>query len=177
MAEPGGDDGAPADAGGPPDLGEDGALAAIEMMSGWINNADGKIGILGAALVVLGGAMVGQRGRVGEIIDHPGARGIVGLVLLGGSAVTLAVAAVNLFLAVWPRLPDPGPSRFSFPYLARVPLAELIDAPPGELRRDAWRQAQTLARVAKAKFQGFARALSAGALAATLFVAWSIVAT
>jgi len=153
----------------------DDAISAIELMSGMIDNADGKVGILGAALAVLGGAMVTKHGDVEAIVRDPGARGIAALVLVAAALAALGVAGHGLYTAIRPRTPDYGRSRFSFPYLAATPLDDVVAAAtPEDVHREAWAQAKALAEIAAAKYRGFLLALRAGLVVAVLFAAFTV---
>ncbi|MBL7512562.1 hypothetical protein [Frankia nepalensis] len=145
------------------------------MVSSRIDNADGKVGILGAALAILGGTVVTKHGEVEAVFRDPGVRGIAALVFAAAGMVALCVAGVGLYSALKPRTPYHGRNRFSFSYLAVTSLDEVVTAAtPNDIRREAWDQAKTLAGIALAKYRGFLLALRAGAAAALLFAVFTI---
>ncbi|ADP81793.1 Pycsar system effector family protein [Pseudofrankia inefficax] len=165
------------------DVNADGAVSAIEMMSGWINNADGKIGILAAALAVLGGAVAKDKDTIFRMFGDLTGHGHGAFAVRNGLAVAffclgviaLAVAAYSLYRGIRPRTPNDGPSRFSYPHLSTITVQDALALSPATQREEAWRQAHTLAVIAMAKFGNFRRALTFAGIAALLFLVWMFV--
>lgn len=157
----------------------DDAYQAITTIGGWVTNAEAKVGLLTAAVTVLAGAVVRQRDQVEQLLlATVDTRGLIGLIALGVCVVALVVCAWHLFRALQPHL-DVGqePSRFAFPDLAGAELEVLADpASVATARREAWVQAQTLARIARDKYRSFALALRAGIAAGIAFVGWLVLA-
>lgn len=154
------------------------AYQAIATIGGWVTNAETKIGLLAAAATVLAGAVVRQQERVELLLRSPiGYRASAALLALAACVAALAVCAGHLFSALRPRLQRSEFSRFAFPDLADADLQMLADpASVQAVRREAWVQARTLARIARAKYQSFMRALVAGIVAGATLVAWLIIA-
>jgi hypothetical protein len=153
----------------------DDAFHAAITIGNWVNNADTKIGLLGAALTILTGAVVRQRSRVEALTRAPlHTREWAALALLSASVIALAVAAWYLYYAIRPRLSSDKPSRFSFPYLAVADLATLVNADPVQVRREAWIQAQALSRIVLAKYHYFSKALTFGLISGLTFVGWML---
>jgi hypothetical protein len=165
------------------DVNADGAVSAIEMMSGWINNADGKIGILAAALAILGGAVARAKGTIfrmfGDLTGHGhgafAVRNGLGVAFFCLGVVAIALAAYGLYRGVRPRTPNDGPSRFSYPHLSTLTVQDALALSPATQREEAWRQAHTLAVIAMAKFANFRHALNAAGAATVFFLAWTLV--
>lgn len=155
------------------------AYQAITTVGSWVTNAEAKVGLLTAAATVLAGAVVRQRDLVERLVTAPlDPRGIVGLVTLATCVIALIVCAWHLFKALRPHL-DTGdePSRFAFPDLAESDLDALADpTSAATARREAWVQARTLARIARAKYHSFARALVAAIVAGSALVFWLVLA-
>lgn len=155
----------------------DDAFRALSSVNSWVNNADAKIGLLAAALTVLAGAVVRQRASVGEAVTGIADFGaIVALVFFGVCVVALAFAAVCLFRGLRARVADDTSSRFAFPYAAGVDLDKLTQAQPGEIRREAWMQVQTLSKIALTKYRLFNWALTWGVVAGLALIGWLVVA-
>lgn len=102
-------------------------------------------------------------------------RGVLSLVLLAVCAVFLVVAGAWLFTALRPRLDNDKASRFAFPHLADADLDELADYDPEEVRREAWMQAQTLAKIGLGKYRRFNNALFCSLAAGLGFLGWLLV--
>ena len=79
----------------------DDAVQAMNHVAPYVNNADTKIGLLAAAMTVLTGGIIHQRGRFETLVnDQPGGRGWAAVVLLAVSAAALLVAGFWLFRAL-----------------------------------------------------------------------------
>lgn len=153
------------------------AFQALSSVNSWVNNADAKIGLLAAALTVLAGGAVRERALVEDTItgDSTG-RTSGALALFGLCVVALAVAAVCLLRGLRARVADDTPSRFAFPYAASAKLDELTRARPGQIRREAWMQVQTLSIIAMRKYRFFNWALTWGIVAGLALVGWLVLA-
>lgn len=157
----------------------DDAYLAITTIGGWVANAETKVGLLAAAITVLASAVAGQLDVLtGLLKSDVGLRTWAALCAFSLSSLALVACAGFLFAAVRPRLgPGDEPSRFSFPNLADADLDALADPESvATARKEAWLQARTLARIARAKYLWFARALVAAIVAGLAFVAWSALA-
>lgn len=154
------------------------AYQAITTIGGWVTNAETKIGLLAAAVTVLAGAVVRQQERVELLLRSPvGCRASAALVALASCVAALALCAGYLFSALRPHLHQSEFSRFAFPDLADADLEMLADATSLQsARREAWVQARTLARIARAKYHSFTRALVAAIVAGTTYAAWLVIA-
>jgi len=180
----------------PPGATEESGRAAIEMMTGWINNADQKGAVLGAALVVYGAALAHQRDTVAGTVDkvahhayrhHHDARDVVSLVrdylslmLFVAAVLALLYAGSRLLGVLSPRIEDPQqpgptqpvPSRFSWPFVAGADLTRLTGGTPTQIRDEAWLHAQTLAVIAAAKFRCFRQGLGGATLSLVFAALW-----
>lgn len=68
---------------------------------------------------------------------------------------------------------QPGePSRFSFPHLAQLEIRELMTQDRGQVRREAWIQAQTMARIVAVKYHHLQLTLIFTILSTLMYVAW-----
>ncbi|HVW27936.1 MAG TPA: Pycsar system effector family protein [Polyangiaceae bacterium] len=154
------------------------ALAAVTLIAPMVNNADTKIGILGAAATVLIGAEVRDRSHVAKVIHHAASgRGTVALALLAVSGVALAVTMTCLLNALMPRLPNVDFSRFAFPCLAERTVEELRQLEGGDvIRTEAWIEAHMLSRILVRKYESFRGALLAATAAGLTFGGWLVVA-
>lgn len=156
----------------------DDAYQAITTISGWVTNAETKIGLLAAAVTVLFGAVVRQQEHVEEVLAAPfGYRSAAALLLLAACVGALAVCGWHLITALRPHLDRSEFSRFAFPDLADADLDRLAN--PDSVRaarREAWVQARTLAQIARAKYRSFTHALGAGIVAGFAFVGWLVLA-
>lgn len=155
----------------------DDAYLALTTNGGWINNADTKNGLLATALAALTIAAVKQRPHVEALVDAGvDRRGTVALVLIAAAGVFILAAGFWLFHALRPQLGNDTPSRFAFPHLAKADLKnyEVYDAE--DIRREAFVQAQTLARIGLGKYERFSKALFCTAVAAVAFLGWLVTA-
>jgi hypothetical protein len=152
----------------------DDALPAMTSLTSWVGNADTKIGILTGGLVLLTGSYVRQRRPVETVLNALEPLGVVALVLLALGVLALACAIGHVLVALRPRLAPGDRSRFSFPHLAEADLDELMAGDAIQVRREAWSQARTLARIVRAKYQSFRRALSCTVISSLLLGAWVI---
>lgn len=134
----------------------DAALRSLELGQAWIDNADTKIGLATAALGLLTGAFAG---RISLVVDAFTASVWLGIGLLVGAFVVLglfACAGWRLLQALLPTRDAEEATRFAWPSLTRLTDAAIEEAVDGEmLRRQAWRQARQLSRIANRKYQHF----------------------
>ncbi|MBL7494073.1 hypothetical protein I6A60_15875 [Frankia sp. AgB1.9] len=152
-------------------------------MSSRIDNADGKVGILAAALAILGGTVAKDKHTIFRMFgDLAGpahgafaVRNYLAVAFFCLGVIAVAAATYNLYKAVRPRTANDGPSRFSFPHLATITVQDTLALSAATQREEAWRQAHTLAVIALAKFTNFRRALSSVGIAALCFLAWTFV--
>lgn len=154
-----------------PPLGE--VELVISQTADWIRGADTKAGFTLTALVVLLSAIATDASGVRDLWtkrdDAPPS-----LWLLAVSIAAISVALVVAALVVLPRTPSPKANRFSWPWLASVPLEEVIDQLGSDVRAEAWHQAWTLAGIARDKHRLLQVAMSFGFLAAVSFISWKI---
>jgi hypothetical protein len=173
------------------------ALYAISDVGRCIQSADTKSGMLGAVLGLTIAGATSQMTLVRTTVTSAGGLHSAAVVLLFAFAATLLAAGAFLGLSQMPRL---GVShdvrRLAFPALARS--AELAQRAvsgaraeatgdrwhrPGaaELRDEAWRQAETLARIAVHKFRYLRASLVCSGLCVVSFLLWlglsSVIAT
>ncbi|WP_067071261.1 Pycsar system effector family protein [Carbonactinospora thermoautotrophica] len=146
------------------------ALETINAFTGWVHNADTKIGILAGVQVTLA-VMVASQAEAA--IEAANVFGVAAWAVLLVFVACFAASAGYLGRALWPRLAVRGrPNRFAFPSLAACPPEELGQADPARLVAEAWEQAHTLSLIALAKFRYFGRALSWTGAALCCVLAW-----
>jgi hypothetical protein len=134
----------------------DAALRSLELGQTWINNADTKVGLATAALALLTGAFTG---RISLVVDAFAASTWLGVALLVGALVVvglLACAGWRLLQALLPARNAEQANRFAWPSLTHLTDAAIEEAAGAEtLRRQAWRQARELSRIADRKYLHF----------------------
>lgn len=148
------------------------ALPAITLQAGLINNADTKTGILTGGLILLGAAYLRQQDLVGKLLAHAQGRGFAALAVFAFGTICLALGAAHAYLALRPRMQPGEPSRFSFPHLAQLEIRELMTQDRDQVRREAWTQAQTMARIVAAKYRHLQLTLTFTTLSTLMYVAW-----
>src|SRR5713101_321252 len=119
----------------------------------WIRNADTKTGLLLAALTVLLAAISSQAHRLRHLWAGHGRIGWV-LMALAASVVLLGMAFALLVAVLIPRTKTPI-TRYSWPWIASVPLTELERLSADSARSEAWMQAKTMSEIALHKYRYF----------------------
>jgi len=148
------------------------ALPAITLQAGLVNNADTKTGILTGGLLLLGAAYLRQQDSVEKLLAHTHGRGFVALAVFAYGTICLALGAAHAYLALRPRMQPGEPSRFSFPRLAQLEIRELMTQDRDQVRREAWTQAQTMARIVAAKYRHLQLTLTFTTVSTLMYVAW-----
>jgi hypothetical protein len=144
----------PGDAGSAAD-----ALAVISLCAGFINNADTKSGLLGAAETVAVGALASEGHELLGSSWVTGPRDVTAALVVFGAVACLLFCGFYLTRSLLPRSDTQTFSRFSWPDLAQVELDVLLGLDDREARTEAWIEAQTLARIVRAKYRHFALAV------------------
>jgi len=158
------------------------ALYAISDVGRCIQSADAKSGMLGALLGLTIAGATSQLGLVRTTFTSAGALHNATVALLVAFAATLLAAGTFLGLSQLPRLEVPQDvRRLAFPALARGADEPWRRPGAAELRDEAWRQAEALARIAVRKFWYLRASLLCSALCVVAFLMWlalsSLVAT
>ncbi|MEU7478617.1 Pycsar system effector family protein [Lentzea sp. NPDC042327] len=152
------------------------AELAIEQSTTWIKNADVKAGLCATAVAGVATAVASQRPILGTVAKSAGVVNVLALVALGLSAAALIASAFFLVKVLLPRTAPGAHSRYSWPSLAQLPLDDLMSrTPAGE--EAGWAYAQTLARIAQAKYRSLRWALMLWFVSATLLITWLVVAS
>jgi hypothetical protein len=149
------------------------ALYAISDVGRCIQSADTKSGMLGALLGLTIAGASSQLALVRTTFTSVGPLHGAAVVLLVSFAATLFAAGALLGLSQLPRLGVPQDVR----RLAVPALARGVDdgwGRPGaaELRDEAWRQAEALARIAVHKFRYLRASLLCSGLCVVSFLLW-----
>lgn len=148
------------------------ARLTIALVQETISTADGKASILGAAgtvllgfaattidISVLLGGSVGQRAGL-----------VVGALALGA----FAMFSMRLGGVLVPRVDAEQESRYAWPSLVTWEVDDLVARRDGDQvdRREAWTQAQMLARISQRKHQRLKSAMRWFGCSSVLLVAW-----
>ncbi|MFR9730271.1 Pycsar system effector family protein [Saccharopolyspora sp. MS10] len=147
------------------------ALRTASDFRGSIAGADAKAGLLIPALGVgIGGA--------GNAIAAPSAGAwatAISLVLLGLVLTSALGALLSVIAVLTPRTPAPAgkPNLFAFPTFQPLRAAEDCRRAQPELCAQAWRQAETLARIANTKYLRLRTALRCSCAALLAFLVWT----
>lgn len=153
----------------------DDAFKTIDLAQQSIAGADTKASILGAATVVLLG-LVADRLDLSALWEDPTpleiAAAVLGILSLGA----VALVGISLGRVLVPRVTAEQFSRYAWPAIVDTPLDALVKAPDATDRRDAWCQAQMLARIAHQKHLHLKFALRWLGVAVALTVLWSVAA-
>ncbi|BFM25088.1 Pycsar system effector family protein [Microbacterium sp. che218] len=136
---------------------------AIQETGGWIKNADAKATILAGSFgLSLTFSVPRLLESLPDVMTVPFAFG-VWAVFTVVFLLTASITGFNIVRALIPRMSSDPTSlnRFAWPSLAQVSAG---DSPPAistddQVRREAWEQAASLARVATTKFRYFKIAL------------------
>lgn len=136
---------------------------AIQETGGWIKNADAKATILAGSFgLSLTFAVPRLLESLPDVMAVPFAFG-VWAVFAVVFLLTASITGFSIVRALIPRMSsDPtSPNRFAWPSLAQASAGGLPPAisTDDQIRREAWEQAASLARVAVTKFRYFKIAL------------------
>lgn len=155
----------------------DDAFQALDSVAGWVTAAETKTGLLATALTVLAGVVASKRAQaLASLQGELSCREVAVLIPYGVCLMSLVASGAFLVAALRARTEPGAPSRFAFPYLATADIDKLMTDDGQEIRREAWSQAQTLARIAMRKYKHFNVALTLGLVSAGTFVVWLFVA-
>lgn len=141
-----------------PDL-LDGQVATTQI-GAWVVNAETKSALLATALTFLASGTL-PRIRVSyAYFPLNSLREWLTFASLLVAAASIITGAAFLVRVLYPRTaPAPTFSRYGWPSLAEKPDRFVPSLCPREQREESWVQAQTLARIAKKKFNLFRAAL------------------
>jgi hypothetical protein len=93
---------------------------------------------------------------------------------LGAAALLLAMSFAFLVLVLVPRTKSPEPTRYAWPWLADASLNDIEHLQARTLRKEGWRQAQQLAKIAAFKYRYFSRAVVTSGLSVACLLIWSV---
>ena len=154
----------------------DEAELAIEQSTTWIKNADVKAGLCATAVAGVATAAAGQRPLLCAVAHAAGTWNALALIVFGLSAVALTASTYFLVRVLLPRMGSGTHSRYSWPSLAQLPTSDLLTrTPSGD--EAGWAYAQTLARIAHAKYRSLRWALVLWFTSAMLLLTWLVMAS
>lgn len=136
---------------------------AIQETGGWIKNADAKATILAGSFgLSLTFAVPRLLESLPNVMAVPFAFG-VWMVFAVAFLLSASITGFSIVRALIPRMSSDSsaPNRFAWPSLAQASVEGLppVVAADDQVRREAWAQAASLARVAVTKFRYFKIAL------------------
>lgn len=161
-----------------PQLGVNGSSSGdiefiLDQVSQWIRNADTKTGLLLTGLVIILGA-ISSRAKDLRALWTSNASRPAALWFLGAAVVLLAIAFALLVAVLLPRARFSGPSRYSWPWIAKASMDDLKGLKPDALREEGWRQAKQLAEIAAFKYRYFASAVWVAAGSVGCLMVWIV---
>lgn len=130
------------------------ALRAANGFTVSISQADTKAGLLVPVLAMAFGGLYSQAAALRAVLMAGSLRSAAAAVLLVVLLVGVLVALVFLAATLTPRTPPPAGRANVFAFPAFPHVRRVRDpAETAELRTQAWRQAETLAQIARTKFR------------------------
>jgi hypothetical protein len=145
----------------------------LDQISQWIRNADTKTGLLLTGLIILLDA-ISSRAKDLRALWAGNASRPASLWFLGAAVVLLAIAFVLLVAVLLPRTRSSSPSRYAWPWIAKVSLDDLEGLKPNSLREEGWRQVKQLADIAAFKYRYFTSAMWVTAGSVGCLIVWSV---